>query len=562
MGKDLSPLQVIFILWIFLCLLVPIFWFHGNALDVPRLTHMHLSPAGHLHLQLGHELLEFDQEEKFVRAIDLPELGVESEVTDFAFFGNGDLLIRFGRDQRSPWFNIRRFFRLENKTPEVRGSRDGRLVRCDLEARECTDFAMPRFNLDDTFHLEVDWSTDRVFLADSSRHRLLMFSPQGSLLGQVTSGLRFPNQLTYADGLLYVANTNRHEITVFDVSEHDLMISQGHSFRVDPAGSNPGDNRWPQSVSALGDEIWLVSATRNMANGIGLRFSPQGRFLGRLPAPETADLFGILPFGDQVLVADFENSRVYRYSLSGERLNDFTPAELTRRVDMLNERREANFRYMYAVIVLFLLALSGGVGLALRQSHLAYVVPPPASGEELLVGPDTPGILWLEVDARIARQLRMLVWLLPGTAFLLLAMSLFLVKGLSTDLVLVMVAMAGLLVIFLNRLSRQRIGIKGDLMVLDNGRGGYAAGKGRRIRYSKNHIAIDGVWIVLRTSQSLFAEDQLVTHVYPLLKQADYITAGQMQWIQIRQNPLHALAVLALVLALVFFLVSSAGKLW
>ncbi len=368
MDKELSPLATTLILAFFLILGGLLYWSYSRYLDTPRLTHMRLDPMGQLYVQLGSELFVYGPDGQYADWIDLANLGAESRIGDFAFFSDGDLLIRQGGGDRSLAFNILRYLRVTNRTPDTRvEGADGGLIRCDLDNLECQPFGDPPPNLNDAFHLELDWKTDRVFLADTSRHRIQMLSPGGTRVARAEGSLRFPNQTLYRDGELFVANTNCHEIAVFAAADDQLTPLVERGFPTVPEGADLAGRIWPTALLTLDEEIWVINSDHAMSKGLGLRFTPSGRLLGRLEAPDDADLFALARFNDQVLATDYANHRIYRYALDGRRLGDFEGGPLKARVAALAAQRRPYLWWMTLLGSLFVGALLLGLVVGIRQ---------------------------------------------------------------------------------------------------------------------------------------------------------------------------------------------------
>lgn len=367
MNAELSLKASVLILLLFGGLLATIFWFYSLAAAVPALSHMHKSPDGRLYILLGTELLEHDSLGEPVRGIDLGEIGVEDMVGDFAFFSNGDLLIRIGADERDTSEKLRQFLRLENDKPIHGQDPAGGLFRCDLERMHCRPFGKPYLNLNQSFHLTVDWETDRVLIAEPSRHRLMLYSPDGRLLAESKEGLRYPNQVIYGDGLALVANTNRHRVSLFAVGE-DSLRETGGGFQTAAVGLDRRGKIWPSAVMRVGDEIWVVNSGDGMADGVAVRFDAAGERIAQLDTPASADLFSILPFGDAVLVNDLRAGRIYRFSSTGQRLPDFESTLLAEKVQEHQGERDRLRFWMYLFIALFGLAFLAGLVVGFRQS--------------------------------------------------------------------------------------------------------------------------------------------------------------------------------------------------
>lgn len=557
--KALSPLATIVVAALFLVLGGAVYWAYANASEVPRLTHLRLDPEGRPYALLGTELHRFDREGAHIAQIDLTRLGVYSQIGGFGFFANGDLLVRQGGDDRSFWFNLQRYLRHTNTTPDtgVPGA-EGGLIRCNLASGRCLPFGDPPLHLNDAFHLEVDWSSDRVFLAASSRHRIQEFAPSGQRLAQLEQGLRFPNQMVYRDGSLYLANTNRHEISVFDTTGDGLERRPESSFRTDPNGAGLGQHVWPSALLLLDREIWVINADNGMANGLGLRFSPQGKLLGRLPAPEGADLFSLIRLGDQVLASDYANNRIQRFGLDGSYLGPFDAGALDQRIAALESQRAERRRWMQILIGLFVAALAAGTVVGVRQQirDLPPAAPAADRGEQrpIHVRPDTR---WIDPEPQIRRQL-VANWIMFGFLVLVLVLVLWYLPGRTPNQLL---TVYGIGLLWLGAfawmqvgLSRQRIGVDGGLLILRDGAGRYAVGKGASILYAPTHVMIDGVAVWLRAPVPVFSQEQMLRLVYPLLKDAQSLSHQEMQWLLIKLHPYRS-ATMALSVSLLIGLI-------
>lgn len=555
MNKELSPLQTVFILALFAILLIPILWAQGEATGVPRLSHMHQAPNGHLFILLGNRLFEHDAMGEPVQEIDLTPFGVETVIGDFAFFSNGDLLIRQGGDERDLLFNLLKFFRFKNPTPEADDANEGGLFRCHLENAECRSFGLPPLNLNDSFYLEIDWQDDRVFIADTSRHRILMLNSEGAVMDEEDNRLKFPNQIRYRDGELYVANTNYNEISVYQVSQDGLKRS-AKWIDLHKKKLGLGSKVWPNAVLSMGEDIWVVSSGNNMNQGVALRFGPEGELIRKIEPPEGGDYFTLLPLDGSLLINDIEHGEIHRYSLEGERLTNLEPAPLMERLVALAEERESYRQKMYLFGALFVVALIIGFGIGFRQLTDDSPEELPPSPHERTITPQTIGIHWLEADPKIRRQFLMLAWFLGVLGVLQLigfsALDAEMPKSLLLMLGFIVVGMV-VAVRYMIGLTRQRIGIYEDLVILVNGRDKYAAASPQRISYSGNHIAVDDVMLILRTNISFFREEDLVNHLYPLLTEARNLTAGQMQLRQMRRKPVQT-ALMVLIMVVLFVL--------
>ncbi len=566
MRKELSPATSVLLLLLFGYMLWAIFWLRSAAVGVPTLTHMHTAPDGALYIMLGTDLFEHDGAGRPIRGIDLRELGVKDVIGDFALFSNGDLLLRIGADERGISDKLRQFFRRDNLEPAQQEAARGGLFRCDLAAMVCVPFGNTHFNLDQSFFLDIDWETDRVLVADSSRHRLLLLSSTGDLLAQTNQGLKFPNQVIYRDGLAYVANANRHEIAVFAVGDASFKRTV-LGFLTAEVGTKLRGHIWPSAVMRVEDQFWVVNSDNGMGNGIVVRFNKDGERLGELALPETADVFSVLPFRGDVLVNDLNAGRIYRYSSAGERLPDFASRLLDQGVQELAQQKGDYYRWMYIVIGLFGTIFVVGVAIGLRQEMAVDHQLPPADAEDLVLTPETPGILWIDPDPNFTRRIKWLLWSFAALCLLFIPM-LWMLIGVELPLgfflaIGIMLATGIGLMYIVSRFTRQRLGILGERVIAVDSGGNYAAARSERVRYSPNRLVVGSVVLTLRTNQPLFPEEHMVAHLYPLLKSAQYLTQGQMLGVVMRLKPIQsafaAIGILLLLLAVIWLGKGGAG---
>ncbi len=566
MRRELSPVTSVLLLLLFGAMLWTIFSLRSAAVELPALTHMHTSPDGGLYILLGTDLFEHDASGRPVRRIDLREIGVRDVIGDFAFFSNGDLLLRIGADERSVSDKVRQYFRRDNLVPTQLETARGGLFRCDLATMDCVPFGKDRLNLDQSFFLDIDWDTNRVFVADSSRHRLLLFSSTGDLLAETKQGLKYPNQVIYRSGQVYVANANRHEVAVFKVGDASFKRT-AQSFLAAEVGTKLRGHIWPSAVVRVRDQFWVVNSDNNMANGIVVRFNSEGELLGELSLPEMADVFSILPFQEEVLVNDLRAGRIYRYSTAGERLPDFASDLLEERLREVAQGKEDYYRWMYIVIGIFGIAFVAGVVIGLRQEMVVDQQLPPVDPEDMMLSPDTPGILWIDPDPKFTRRIKWMIWLFVVLCLLLIPL-LWILIGVELPMgfflaIGMMLAMGIVIMYIVSRFGRQRLGILKDRVVAVDSGGRFAAAKSERVRYSSNRLVVGSVVVTLRTNQPLFPEEQMVAHLYPLLKSAQYLTQSQMLGVVMRLRPvqsaLSVIGILLLVLAVVWMESQGAG---
>jgi hypothetical protein len=324
---DIRPSTAIIIIVFFVLLLGARFWAYGQSVSIAGFSYLHTHPDGDTVALLNGALYRFNESDALVSRTDLVPLGVpRGQVSDFAWFSNGDMLIRQGRRDDGLMANLERFQRKTNLSPEDAANTQALLVRCTGEPPQCSPFATQPLNLNDVFALDIDQDTDRVFIADTSRHKVYLYSSDGHEIDRIDSGLKFPNQLTFKDGTLYVANTNRHQISAYRVDDTGFAADVS-SISVTPGEAVSAGRKWPAAFLFLGQNLWVINATSSMDHG-GIYLFDTGNdyeYSYQADEPEDADPVALVRHGEQILVSDFSRDRLDAYSLDGTYTGEFLP---------------------------------------------------------------------------------------------------------------------------------------------------------------------------------------------------------------------------------------------
>ena len=528
-------------------------WADGKAIDLSGPAQMLRAPTGEVYIQVQDQLLEHDAAGEFVRRIDLSEMGVDAVIGELAFFPNGDLLLRRGRDARGFFDGLRAYARLEN-TADIRSpARDTGLARCSLSTRSCEPFGNPTIDFKATFSVYVDAENQVVYVSDTSRHLLRSFSFTGDELAIPRKGLRFPNQLVVHEGMLLVADTNHHRVALLD-SVNDALTGEFVEIDVIPPEAVSRQERWPSHFAMVGERWWVNNMRTDMRNGGIYVFDREFQFEARIPLPGGSDPIAILPFGDGALISDWDNARVHYVSSAGEPLGDFTSSGLD---PMLAETLELRRYYGalswlgIALLVLILAALF----------IKAAILPGEAKSRRDKEGAEpaiTPPDKWVWFQPRpgAVRKLRLSVWMasaaLAGLIFLLIVVT---VTEDSCPVPLVFLPMVAglagvtLLVAWMSRANtRTAVGLRGDELILRDHRGRESRSPLRHVRYSETTIATRDMAVVLgRPQMPLYDKDEIQSGLLPFLERARKISEAQMQILLVQlRHPNGVMLVLAL----------------
>lgn len=361
MNKSVNPAVAFLVILFFGGLIGLNFFFNQRMLEVERPTFFANTPDDRLAIQFGRQLFLIDGDSGDEVVVDLDELGFADNIGNFDFFANGDLLLRLGNAKREISETWDVVMRTANHNYE---QADGNFIaRCNLNSKECQEFSAYLPGFDRAFRVYIERDTDTVYVADTSRHRLLKIDSSGRLLA-TAQGFKFPNQITLVDDQLWVADTNNHRVVA--VSPKTETFGEVLS---EISISPDAQHVWPSAFERIGRDWWVLAMGNNMSYGRVVRYTDTGVELDQLDMPPGADPLSLALWGDEILVTDYGRLAFYRYDRSGVRQVDFSTPSLAR---LITEKRAEiqRWRYAgYACWVVFALALLVGFFVAIRQQR-------------------------------------------------------------------------------------------------------------------------------------------------------------------------------------------------
>ena len=358
MNAKIHPLVATLVILLTLAAIGIWMWGTGKAKSLGGPAELRLGPDGHLFIQIQNQLLEHDANGVYLRRHDLGDLGVNVVLGSIALFSNGDILLRRGPDPRTLPDNIRAYQRKTNQHALDPETPESGLFRCSLGTKDCTRFGSPGIDFKAATSLFIDWETDDVYISDTTRHLLRKFSAEGVALTEPVTGFKFPNQLVIDNDLLYVANTNYHEVRIVDPATKSFGTEIA-AIDVVPSTASAADQVWPSHLARVGDDWWVNNMRTGMNEGGIYVFDKDWQYDGKVSLPANADPIALLAFRDGVLISDWDNDRIYRVSTDGIRRDDFVSAGLD---EVLEESRAERRKFNalgYSGIGFFVLILGG-----------------------------------------------------------------------------------------------------------------------------------------------------------------------------------------------------------
>ncbi|MGB5334132.1 MAG: hypothetical protein WBN07_00815, partial [Woeseiaceae bacterium] len=311
MNSNVHPVVAALVILLAVAALGVWMWGSGGAANIGGPSELRSDPDGHIYVQMQNHLLEHDSEGRFVKIHDLGDLGVTLFLGSYAFFSDGDILLRRGPDPRSLADNIRAFQRKTNQQSLEPDTPDTGLYRCDLEAKSCTRFGKQAIDFKAAHGIFIDWQSDEVYIADTTRHVLRKYSAEGDLVAGPVHGFKFPNQLMVFNNKLLVADTNHHVIRMVDARSATFGRLLARKDVV-PRQAQAAGQTWPSHFARISDEWWVNNMSSNMDEGGIYIFDENWQYLRKAALPRHADPISLIAIGADVLVSDWNNDRVYR----------------------------------------------------------------------------------------------------------------------------------------------------------------------------------------------------------------------------------------------------------
>ncbi len=535
-------------------------WASGTASSYGGPAELRMAPNGHAYVQIQNYLVEHDESGGWVQTHDLSELGVELFLGSFAFFANGDLLLRLGPDSRSFMDNFRAYKRETNQNSVVPEGPDSGLFRCSLTSMDCERFGEAGTDFKAAFGVYIDWHTDDVYFSDTTRHLLRKFSADGIEQAVSEESFKFPNQLMLRDGQLLVADTNHHVVHVVQPGVLDFGTSIERKSVV-PAAARNAQQTWPSHFARVGDTWWVNNMMTGMNNGGVYVFDSDWTYQRRLELPGGADPIAILPVGDEVWVSDWNNDVVHRLSSEGSPLPNLNSAGLE---SILEESRGQRFFYTVLSFTGVVLVAFMFLGLVLRAVLQGAGKPPGGKVAEGLTQEafDESVRLHLEPDEKVRKRLTNAVWTV-GLLLLLGVVPLLLILNKSAEPASVVPLLwpgaalfaITLLTFWVNRSNwGTSITIENGYVTLRDFTGRESRCSVQKVRYDDTAIATPDALVILgRPQAQIYKRDDVQVKLLPRLAEARRVGPLEMMKIQIQlRHPQGMVTVLVLVGLLVF----------
>ncbi len=361
-SKEIKYIAVISIVLVLLLLGVRL-WSSGIAVSFVGPTQIRMDRNGIIYVVSDNILYLHEPDGSLVDVIPLKKFGVDRFIGDFWIYKNGDLLLRREVSEKpSASRELEMYARLGSGEWASLAVGESILQRCNMSTFACSKFGEGKETFDKitTFKLFVDEDRGYTYIADTVGHQLLQLDDQGAVSNRSHAIFKFPNQILLDhDGLLYVADTNKHRIAAVKTGPADFGIVE-KEFRI------PGDNltaglAWPVSMAHTADgHWWVINAGNDMRGGSLMIYDDKEQYIQQVILPNDADPLSLLPLDSRVLVTDPSLMRVYTVGLDGRLLEDFGSNSFTFNESALlrNKRFHEGLSSLALVLMIIILMLA------------------------------------------------------------------------------------------------------------------------------------------------------------------------------------------------------------
>jgi len=356
MNSDVHPVVAGLVLVVTVLAVALWAWASGMARSFGGPATMITAPDGHHYIEIQNFLVEHDADGAYLKTHNLDTIDVDRFLGGFAFFSNGDILLRRGPDPRSFLDNFRAYKRETNRNLIVPNEPDSGLFRCNLDTFDCTRFGDQGIDFKGAFGVFINWQTDDVYISDTTRHLLRKYSSDGNEQAPPVGGFKFPNQLMLYEERLLVADTNHHVIRRLEADSSkfgEIVDSQS----VVPVAAKNARQEWPSHFARVGEAWWVNNMQTDMNHGGIYIFDDRWQYARRIELPSNADPIALLPLGTEVWVSDWNNDIVRRISTAGEPLPNLESAGLEAILTAARKERARYTMLSYAGIALFVVTL-------------------------------------------------------------------------------------------------------------------------------------------------------------------------------------------------------------
>jgi len=544
--SDIKPYQIVVIILFFLAALSIYFWLGGERAKYKGVSYLHYQ-HDQLSMVLGNELLRVGEDGEY-SAVSLEDFGVSNVTGGISYLHNGDILLI---DQPAG------------------------LKLCSLDEPTKTCSSVPQGeSFGKSFRTQI-LDNGQLIIANTSKHRVVWYDDNGDILGEMSEGFKYPNQISLVNQTLYVANTQGNSISKIELTEPgDIDNKEGwDQWSLKQGVAADLKHIYPTEFIKLEKSMAVLSHPGLLSFGNIYLFDESGSLTKAFDLPEGADIYSIALFKGDIIGSDFAQHKLYRFSKQGEYLGELYAPEVQERLknNALNYQRYSQFIDILFIVSGFVFVILVLLGLWLEymrsktaKNHMAFQRA--TANLNTLERPtiDEPGIHWIKPTKHMLRDKKAVKWLLNGVMFLLIILmcvtALTMEESKLSPLLLgmpfVFLVLHALMFFLIKRVKQPKLGVYGQWIILIDGKERIGMVEANTFKYTKAMYIVGDVHIAVQNGYySQFDGDEIEKYLAPLLPHAVKLTQIQVcSYLWEKRDKPFLLSLVLLPILLVFYL--------
>lgn len=571
MNRDLTVKQIVTILLPFLLLLGGYFWALDASYDRTYPLILKRTDWGTLTLPTSDgQLYEFTNEGQLIRQVNLKQAGIHRLSGDIQFINRNEVLVYARTTENSFWDNVLVFFR--KPVEDVYSTQEG-LMKCHLVTMYCKLFSKQLPIARSATHLAFDSQHQHVYFANSGQHTLYRLDMEGAILDSMPESvggqqvLKFPNQITVQESVLWVMDTNHKALKAFGLG--DVPLSDKPTILMDNLeqetcstkkkifGTEASSRKcFPSSFAIVDEQIWLTIAENDMDQADIFIYSKSNALIKQLTIKKALaefdfsfeeDATALNELNGSVFFQDTNNLALIRFDLAEKRYSRVVVPGLhevmTRSLNHKTRYHQIAGFIMYGFFSLLSIGLLYGGYLQFKESKLKAKQPTVSDqqGERIITNlPYEP--FWFADK----KSLYYVMWLLP----VMHVVSSIVLYGLSetegfeegrTELLLMWLLLTSILVpvfLMLKFNLQKQLGISGTDVLIRDPQGQVTQLPIEQTKLvGQRGVLLNGVFKVFGNEQQRFIDKQeYQSYLEPYLKYMKVMS--EWEYIKYRLNNL------------------------
>ncbi len=353
---NLKPLHTIVIVLLFLAIGGGAAYLSNRAASIQGPSDLSKDRSGTLYVRIHQKVFVYKRDGELQNHFELGPLGIKEVWGGLAFFQNGDLLV-------SPSLLT------DTNTGEAGPVRD-RLNRCVLSTARCQVLSGYDRSFRRTFRAFID-DNDQIFLSNSASGRVTWLTSDGNEIDELSQTLDHPNKISRDGNKMIVADTDANSLLLVPLGTSQFSTEdQWTRISTEPINENDWRVSQPVDFTRVGDGWAVLVKNNTMTKAVLRHYDTAGVFTGETKLQRNGFIIALENFAGNLVVTDYRNMRVLRFSADGSVLDDLSSPEQEDYVAELEEQKAFYDTASILAWILFGVLLIGGMIYGIRQELL------------------------------------------------------------------------------------------------------------------------------------------------------------------------------------------------